>query len=344
MTIEVSSSRDGVTAILQTSQQWMDPAMRVAVDRLHPGPGLVSAFSFGWVEADGRPRGDNGGKGIRPALAGLAARLTGATAATAAPGAVAVEFVHAFSLMHDDIMDGDELRRHKATAWKVYGVGAAVLAGDALLALALDTLAQAPGGAPALRLLTRTLVELVNGQAADTAFEARPWGGPNGVSVDEYCAMAIGKTGSLLGCAAGVGALLGGGTRAQARALSEFGRHLGLAFQAVDDLLGIWGDPAVTGKPVFNDLRQSKKTLPVVAALAAGAPGLAELLALRPADGESLRRAADLIEAAGGRAFAGELAARELETALRLLERFDADSEAVRDLTILARYVVDRTS
>ncbi|MEO5878395.1 MAG: polyprenyl synthetase family protein [Streptosporangiaceae bacterium] len=340
MTIEVFSAYDGVTGILLESQQWMDPAMRAAVDRLHPDPGLVSAFTFGWVEVDGSPREDGGGKGVRPALAGLAARLVGATAETAAPGAVAVEFVHAFSLVHDDIMDGDELRRHQTTAWKAYGVGAAVLAGDALLALALDTLVRAPGGAAAVRLLTGTLLDLVNGQAADTAFETRPWSGPESVQVAEYCAMAVGKTGSLLGCAAAVGTLLGGGSPETADTMNLLGRHLGLAYQAVDDLLGIWGDPAVTGKPVFGDLRRGKKTLPVVAALAAGAPGLAVLLESRPADEEGLRLAADLI--AGGRAFTVALAERELAEALRLIAEIDGDSQVKEELTALARYLVDR--
>lgn len=342
MTMEIPCSLDHVAGILMESRQWMDPVVRAAMGRLHPGPGLVSAFAFGWVEADGSPRSDGGGKGVRPALAGLAARLVGSPAHAAAPGAVAVELVHAFSLMHDDIMDGDELRRHQETAWKAYGIGAAVLAGDALLALALDTLAQVPGGSSALRILTGTLVELVNGQAADTAFEARPWSGPNAVTVDEYCAMAVGKTGSLLGCAAAVGSLLGGGSQSQATVMSRFGRHLGLAFQAIDDVLGIWGDPTVTGKPVFNDLRQGKKTVPVLAALAAGAPGLTELLLARPFDEAALRQAADLIDRAGGKSRTLELAAAELDSALCLLDEFDSYPEAVRDLTALARYVVDR--
>lgn len=344
MTLEISSPLDGVAGILAESQQWMDPAMRAAVHRLHPGPGLVSAFTFGWVDADGSPRRGGGGKGVRPALAGLAARLVGAPAAAAAPGAVAVEFVHAFSLVHDDIMDGDERRRHQATAWKAYGIGPAILAGDALLALALDTLAHAPVGSSALRLLTGTLIELVNGQAADAAFEARPLTGPDAVTVEEYCAMASGKTGSLLGCAAAVGSLLGGGSPHQAEAMSRFGRHIGLAFQAADDLLGIWGDPAVTGKPVFGDLRQGKKTLPVVAALSAGSPELTDLLQTRPGGKARLRRAAELIEAAGGRAFAADLAAKELGCALDLITDLDGDPAAVRDLTTLAHFVVGRTS
>jgi len=317
----------------------MRPAMRDAADRLHPGPRQISRFTFGWREADGTPREGGAGKGMRPAFSALSAVAAGGRAQDAVPGAVAVEFVHAFSLVHDDIMDGDELRRHRTTAWKAYGVGPAILAGDGLLALALDTLARA-GNTDALVRLTSVLVELVNGQAADTSFEHRPWSGPDAVTVEEYCAMAVGKTASLLGCAASVGWLLGGGGREGAEKMDRMGRHLGLAFQAVDDLLGIWGEPEVTGKAVCNDLRQGKKSLPVVAALRAGDEELVRLLEARPADGQEARRAALLIERAGGRSYAEDLAERETAAALALID--EVGGPGGDELAALARYVVAR--
>ncbi|MCD0448441.1 polyprenyl synthetase family protein [Actinocorallia sp. API 0066] len=329
----------GITGILDDTRRWMRPAMIDTANRLHPGPRQISGFTFGWREADGTPRDGDGGKGVRPALAGLAATAAGGRPEDAAPGAVAVEFTHAFSLVHDDIMDGDELRRHRQTAWKAYGVGAAVLAGDGLLALALDTLART-GHAEAVRRLTGVLVELVNGQAADTAFEDRAWSGPHAVTVEEYTAMATGKTASLLGCAASLGWLLGGGDSAGAERMDAMGRHLGLAFQAVDDLLGIWGDPDVTGKAVHNDLRQGKKSLPVVAALRTDTEGLADLLAARPDDDARALRAADLIEKAGGRRFTEELAERELTAALAVIDQLGGPAAAA--LTALAEYVVRR--
>ncbi|GAB3659601.1 polyprenyl synthetase family protein [Actinocorallia lasiicapitis] len=313
--------------------------MHAAVERLHEGPRLVSSFTFGWGEGDVSP-GRGGGKAVRPALAGLAASASGGVPEDAAPGAVAVEFVHAFSLVHDDIMDGDETRRHRPTAWMRYGVGSAILAGDGLLALALDTLARAGRGS-ALRRLTGTLVELVNGQAADLAFEGRPWDGEGAVGIEEYCAMAMGKTGSLLGCATAVGWLLGGGDEEGADRMEKVGRHLGLGFQAADDVLGIWGDPELTGKPVFNDLRQGKKSLPVIAAMSQGAPGLADRLAARPDDPDSAAEAAALIEQAGGRTFTENLAAEELDAALAILA--ELDSPAARDLEVLAAFLVNRT-
>ncbi|GAA3196554.1 polyprenyl synthetase family protein [Actinocorallia longicatena] len=345
MTLNTVSCSLGVTDLLAESRLWMEPAMRSAVARLHDGPRTISGFAFGWPEQEG-PTGagkgsSGGGKGIRPAIAGLAARAAGGKAEDAAPGAVAVEFVHAFSLIHDDIMDGDETRRHRTTAWKAFGTGPAILAGDGLLALALDTLAHATKGSSITRL-TRTLIDLVNGQAMDTAFESRPWAGPDAVTADEYCAMAVAKTGSLLGCATAVGWLLGGGDEEGAERMDLIGRHLGLAFQAIDDVLGIWGDPAVTGKPVHNDLRQGKKTLPVVAALVNGAPGLALRLAARPSGGREARRTADLIESYGGRLHTEALAERELNAALSLITALP--SPATADLELLARYLVTRRS
>lgn len=339
MALEVLAPQERSPRILEDAKRWIRPAMRSAADRLHPDPRQISRFTFGWRDADGAVLPGEGGKGVRPALAGLAAAAAGGAPEDAVPGAVAVEFVHAFSLVHDDIMDGDELRRHRQTAWKAYGIGPAVLAGDGLLALALDTLART-GNADAVLRLTSVLVELVNGQAADTAFESRPWSGPDAVTVEEYREMAVGKTASLLGCAASIGWLLGGGDREGAEKMDRMGRHLGLAFQAVDDLLGIWGETEATGKAVYNDLRQGKKSLPVVAALRSGDEELARLLEACPAEDDEARRAALLIERAGGREYAEELAERELAAALAIIDEVGGPGGA--EMAALAHYIVSR--
>jgi geranylgeranyl diphosphate synthase, type I len=338
------------TATLERCRRLVTPALRDTVDRLHPQIGRLVEFTLGWRNADGTPRQDGGGKGFRPALAVLSAEAVGAPADSAISAAVAVEMVHVFSLVHDDIMDGDEQRRHRHTAWKAFGIGPAVLAGDALLALAIETLARAadPTRSMAMQAISATLVDIVNGQAADLSFETRPWTGPRAVTVSEYSAMAGCKTGSLLGCAAGLGALLGGGPAETAVALTQMGRHLGLAFQAIDDLLGIWGDPAVTGKPVFSDLRQRKKSLPVVAALTDESAARRRLMTLLEASPvatdaeETMRNAADLIEEVGGRSFTAALAQRHLHLALRILENSAADRAAAARLTELSEFVITR--
>lgn len=337
-----SGSGASPVEVLGRVRALLEPALRDAVAGLHPWGGDMAAFSLGWTEADGTPAGAQGGKALRPALAVLCAEAVGGSPEQAVPGALAVELVHAFSLVHDDIIDHDEQRRHRDSVWKAFGVGPAVLTGDALLALAINRLA-ATGNGPAMHRLSAALVELVNGQTEDMAFEDRPWTGRNAVTLDEYCAMAARKTGSLLGCAAAVGVTLGGGSAAQADQVHEVGRELGVAFQIADDLLGIWGDPDVTGKPVYSDLRRGKKTLPVLAALAAGghaAGDLADLLAAGATGDEPVRQAAQLIEEAGGRAFAMELADRRVAAALAAL---DACLPSATTLRALCLTLVDRT-
>lgn len=325
------------------------PALTAAVERLHPYPGEMAAFSFGWCEVGGGPAArPGGGKGVRQAMAVLGAEAAGAPGAAAVPGAVAVELVHAFSLLHDDIMDGDETRRRRATVWKAYGTGPAVLAGDALFALAVQTLTESPGphGGAAIRQLSVALGDLVRGQAEDLLFESRPWTGPDAVRTAEYRAMAEAKTGALLGCAAALGAVLAGAPEPVVTALDRAGRHLGVAFQAVDDLLGMWGDPEVTGKPVHSDLRRRKKTLPVVAALAAEGPAARELAALlTDAPGTSdaaVRRAADLVERAGGRAATLAEAHHHLDAARAHLASVPLAPAAAGELLGLMPFLVDR--
>lgn len=349
MTLEASSSNIAgidVAAILSQCRFVVTPALHTALEQLPGGPRHAAGYALGLSEADGTPRTELGGKGLRPTITVLCSQAAGGTAQVAIAGAVAVELVHAFSLVHDDIIDGDERRRHRPSVWKEYGVESAVLTGDALLALAVHTLTAAEGSATATGYLTAALIDLVRGQADDMAFEKRPYDGPDAVTVEEYTEMAAGKTGALLGCSAAVGALLGGGSPAMADALTRIGRHLGVAFQAIDDLLGLSGDPAVTGKPILSDLRRGKKTLPVVHALQSGTSAgnrLAELLASRPSAPAALHQVARLIDAAGGRRFTRQQAKQHLDTALTLISAARLRPPAAQQLSALADFVVSRT-
>jgi geranylgeranyl diphosphate synthase, type I len=330
------------------------PALRAAVDRLEPSIARVAAYHLGWVDAEGNAMAGNGGKAVRPALAVLSAEAVAADAEVALPGAVAVELVHNFSLLHDDLMDGDEERRHRPTSWKVFGPAMAILAGDALLALAEDVLLEAPGetGPRAARHLTEATDRLITGQAEDISFEGRL-----DVSVGECMAMVGNKTGALLACSASIGAVLAGAPAESVEALSGYGYHLGLAFQAVDDLLGIWGQPEVTGKPAWSDLRQRKKSVPVAYALSSGGrvgERLAGLLGVagpadaRAAEGgprlseEDLALAAKLVQEAGGRDWTMAEAERQLGLALRRLDQVAVPAAARDELVGLARFVTSR--
>ena len=283
----------------------VSPAIEAAIGRLTPDVRVVAAYHFGFADAEGNPTGGGSGKALRPALALLSARATGAPPERGVTAAVAVELVHNWSLLHDDIMDGDTERRHRPTAWTVFGVGAAILAGDALLALAQDLLLEdgTPQGPWAARCLSAAVQRLISGQGADLAFEKR-----DDVTLAECLEMAGDKTAALMACACSIGAVHLGAPPTLAMALAGFGAHVGLAFQLTDDLLGIWGAPEVTGKPVRADLRARKKSLPVVAALTSGTPEAADLHALltdpQPLSEDDLIRAADLVVAAGGKQWA----------------------------------------
>ncbi|KAA2265673.1 polyprenyl synthetase family protein [Solihabitans fulvus] len=340
---EVSAEGRPAREVVAWSRALVAPALRAAVDSLPESMRHVAGYHFGWTDEEGRPAGASGGKAIRPTLALLAADAVGGDPVDAVPAAVAVELVHNFSLLHDDVMDGDLTRRHRRTVWSVFGVGQAILVGDALASLAVDVLAASghPASTEAIRRLSAAVIALVEGQAADLAFEKRPH-----VAVAECLRMAEGKTGALLGCACALGALFGGGTPGQVGRLGDFGERLGLAFQFVDDLLGIWGDPVQTGKPVFSDLQSRKKSLPAVAALASDSPAARELGALyrreQPLSGTDLDRAAELIDLAGGRAWSRAQADDLAGEALGHLRSASPTPRAAAELGELTALVVRR--
>src|SRR5487761_1375948 len=296
------------------------PATEAALGQLSPGVRRVAAYHYGLADADGNPVREGSGKALRPALALLSARAAGAAPERGVTPAVAVEPGHNLSLLHDDIMDGDTERRHRPTAWTVFGVGAAILAGDALLALAQDLLLEdnAPQGLWAARCLSAAVQRLIAGQGADLAFEKR-----DDVGLTECLTMAGDKTAALMACACSIGAVHLGAPPTLAMALAGVGAHVGLAFQLTDDLLGIWGAPEVTGKPVRADLRARKKSLPVVAARSSGSPAAAELgeLLARPGQlsEEDLVLAARLVEDAGGKSWTEGEAAAQLAAAEKCL-------------------------
>ncbi|MFJ3232739.1 family 2 encapsulin nanocompartment cargo protein polyprenyl transferase [Streptomyces sp. NPDC086787] len=333
--------------ILEQARGRVDPELRAALESLPGAMRRIGLYHFGWQHADGTPAAGNAGKAIRPALVLTAATALGGPTAgeRAVRAAAAVELVHNFTLLHDDVMDRDASRRHRPTAWTVFGVPDAILAGDALQALALRLLAEDPhpaSGAAATRLVD-CVIELCEGQQADTALEKRD---PAEVTLDEVLTMAEAKTGALIGCACAVGALYAGAGEDEVAALDAFGRQAGLAFQLIDDVIGIWGDPSRTGKPAGADLAARKKSLPVVAALTSGTPAAAELAELyaRAYDEKDLERTALAVERAGGRDWAQTQAADRMGRAMQELARAVPDPESAGGLLTLAEFVTRRSS
>ncbi|HWD78744.1 MAG TPA: polyprenyl synthetase family protein, partial [Kribbella sp.] len=193
--------------LLARGRTLVEPSLRQALSRLDDRTRLVAAYHFGWCDADGRPITGSTGKAIRPGLALLVAEAVSGAPDPGVPGGVAVELVHNFSLIHDDLMDRDTVRRHRRTVWSVFGDATAVLVGDALACLAGEVLAEcdSPYAAHAGQALAVATRELIRGQVLDVAFEQR-----TDVQLPECVDMAYGKTGSLLGASAEVGAILAG--------------------------------------------------------------------------------------------------------------------------------------
>lgn len=286
-----------------------------AVALLHPDVAEVCRYHLGWGSTGGT------GKRIRAAMAALSAHSVGAPGSVAIAAGAAVELVHQFSLLHDDIMDGDRQRRGRDAAWVTFGTGAALLAGDALLVQAVSTIAAAPapGTAAAIRRLLAALADTVNGQADDLALERRP---AREVTAADYLGMARGKTGALLGCAAALGAALAGAPEDTTETLGRVGEALGVAFQITDDIIGLWGERATTGKPVGADLLRGKKTLPVLLAVGSGTAAgqrAADLLDSGGLDEHGLPGLLALLESAGARPHAEAAAAHHMHQATTAL-------------------------
>jgi geranylgeranyl diphosphate synthase type I len=323
--------------LLADARCLVEPALHSAVDTLAPDLREVASYHFGWQDLGDGNGSRGGGKALRPALAFGCARAAGGPARAAIPAAAAVELVHNFSLLHDDIMDGDSMRRHRPTAWSVFGVSRALLTGDALFVLAVE-LVNAGAAAAALRA---SLLELCAGQSDDLAFESRAE-----VSLQQCIDMVEKKTGSLFGVACQLGALAVTGDLRMATLYREFGRRLGIAFQLVDDILGIWGLESQTGKPVLSDLRSRKKSLPVVAALSSSTAAGRELNILYQSgavlDDRQLSHACDLVETAGGRTWAAAEATRQCARALEALDAAGPEPRGLADLKALAEMVTTR--
>ncbi|HEY1650393.1 MAG TPA: polyprenyl synthetase family protein [Acidimicrobiales bacterium] len=342
----------GVSDVLARCRRAIEPALAASVERLSPELCLIARYHLGWCDPEGRPISAPAGKGIRPTLAMLGAEAVGADPDVGVLGGAAVELVHNYSLIIDDVIDGDTERHHRPTVWSVFGVPQAIVAGDALQVLAHQVLLEAPAevGAAASAALAAATATMIAGQSDDIAFETRP-----NVTVEQCTAMSSAKTGALLGCATSIGAILGAAPGDAVAALRDYGRNLGLAFQAVDDLLGIWGDPAQTGKPKGSDLRQHKKSMPVVFALTTTGSEAEELRALivgpddasnlgAPLSADEVARATYLVEACGAKEWTTMSAKTHLDVALGALERVPLSRAAHRNLADLAVFVVERES
>ncbi|MHB1293608.1 MAG: polyprenyl synthetase family protein [Anaerolineae bacterium] len=309
-------------------------------------------YHMGWVNQRFEPEPADRGKRLRPLLCVLACEAVGGDWRRALPAAAALELVHNFSLIHDDIEDDSSERRHRTTVWTVWGLAQGVNTGDAMWALArmAPSRLRARGydADTCLRvceILDATCLELCTGQYLDISFEAVP-----SVSTAEYLRMVAGKTAALLAAAPAIGATLGGADGAAVESMRAFGFSLGLSFQMVDDILGIWGDPAVTGKPVASDVLTKKKTLPVLYAqaweLEHSQRDLERLYARPTLTAEDIPVVLALLERAGALAYTRERVRAHYDEAMAHLAQVTpppAGAPALEALRTLASGLVDRS-
>ncbi len=337
-----------VSAPLARYRRDVDAFLRTFLDRRHPTLlRRMTRYHMGWEDEEGQPA-ENAGKGLRPSLLLLACEAVGGDWRRAVPAAAAVELVHNFSLVHDDIQDRDRERHHRPTVWTLWGEAQAINAGDALLALArLALLRLHDEGVSsditlqAARLLDGRTLEMVEGQVMDLEFEAAAH-----VGLDEYLSMIERKTGALFDCALHVGALVGGADRETAETLGRAGRLLGLAFQARDDMLGVWGAETRTGKEPAADIRRRKKSLPIVYALNSGDPAAVEAVnrsfahdIVTDADVSAVLRSLDSI---GAQSYCTGQAGKHKAAALALLEGLPLDEGRAAELREIAEFLLER--
>lgn len=327
-------------------RQAVNAEMKAVLQATHETPtsfyGMLH-YHMGWRDEDLQPADVNAGKQIRPVMCLLACQAAGGDWQQAVPAAAAIELLHNFSLIHDDIEDASPTRRGRKTLWTIWGMEQAINAGDAMFALAHLALGRlvergvsAATAVTALRRFDETCVALTQGQHADMDFERREV-----VSVDEYLAMITGKTAVLVSLCTELGALIAGADRQTVGHYAEFGRNLGLAFQVIDDILGIWGDEALIGKSASTDILTKKKTLPVLYGLNHNGV-LRQLYEQEQTDEAFVQQAIQVLNTTGARDYAIERATYYSETALQHLEAAEPSGPAHTALNQLSAMLLQR--
>lgn len=320
----------------------IEMAMREALDKTEAATADLFAdrdlslygmlrYHLGWANPDFSAADSDGGKRIRPLVCVLACLAAGGDAEAAVPTAAAIELLHNFTLIHDDVQDRSLTRRHRRTVWSLYGEGQAINAGDAMFAISQLPLLGSSDGSKAIppetvirlsRAFNETVLRIVEGQVLDLGFEDR-WD----ITAADYQRMIRGKTATLVSFSAWAGSTIAGVDDVRAGKFAAFGQALGLGFQVRDDLLGIWGEPDVTGKPAADDIRRRKKSLPIVMLASEAVPADRELLL-------------NLYQQP-------ELDAGDVETILSLLRRYEVDDRVQQEVEryhVEARQLLDEAA
>jgi geranylgeranyl diphosphate synthase type I len=334
-------------------QNRIDNALRAELVGLEPAIYDIHRYYMGWQEIDGSDSNSMGGKRMRPTLAMLAADAVGGDLERATPIAVALEYVHNFSLIHDDLEDMDRVRHHRPTVWAVWGEPAAIVSGNAMLKIA-DAAAwklrevgvEEDVALEAESVLTNHYLKMMEGQYLDISFETEV-----SVSVDQYLDMIERKTGALIEASIYLGGLVAprsGPDRAKATALKAIGYDLGRIFQIRDDVLGVWGGEE-TGKPVGADIKRKKKALPAVHALSTSTGATADRIqeifrSEGDLDEEDVHVVLEVMDDLGTQDYCQTMAEQRWVECKRMIESLELSGRTASEFTELGEFLLIRES
>lgn len=339
-----------INEILNKYTSDIDDTIRGLLERApHHIRGIIS-YHFGWVDQNFEPANFERGKMFRPTISLLVFEALTGHYKEALPVAAAIEIIHNFSLIHDDIEDNDVERRGRSTAWTIWGVPRVINAGDFLYSLAYTALYQLDPNKfrperifSVLRLINEACLALTEGQDLDLRFETI-----QAVSTEMYIDMVYKKTGALIEAAILSGAKLGTSNEEIVRNYHEFAHNIGIAFQIRDDILGIWGDTAETGKSSVNDLRKKKKTLPVIYMFDKSSGSRRKTLedcysTPAPLSDKEIEFVRESLEWADAYNYTNSIAFSYRQKAFYALDRVDISNQAQSELKTIARFLVDRS-
>jgi len=302
-------------------------------------------YHFGWIDEKGNPQQGWAGKAVRPTLCLLACKAVGGDWHDALPAAAAIELVHNYSLVHDDIQDDDRERRHRPTVWSVWGKPQGINTGNVMRILAnvsIRRLNVPPAKQVHIQsLLDEATIRLTEGQFYDIDFEKRI-----DITSEEYLRMIRGKTAALIACALETGAEIGTADRQTIDGLRQFGWNMGCAFQMRDDYLGIWGEPQNTGKPLWGDIRRRKKTLPVVYGMENVSGGMKKDLLRFYSDGvqaeEAVNTVVGILEKTGAREYTVKMTGHFVREAEKVLSNLPVGRAAIQDFVRVLHFIAER--
>lgn len=347
-----AASHQGLPSFFARYQSTVDNALRNEISDLAFPLYDTHRYYMGWTDTEGNPAEGGGGKRLRPTLTLLACESTGGNIDLALPIAVSLEYIHNFSLIHDDLEDQDRYRHHRLTVWAVWGESTAIVSGNAMLKVAdramrrlLTCGVEQRVALEAQRELTSGYLRMMEGQFLDIDYEQRA-----SITVDDYLAMIERKTGALIESAIYLGALVGmpgDGNRGLAEEFRKVGHDLGRIFQIRDDVLGVWGG-AETGKPVGADIQRKKKALPAVHALShatgASKKQLDQIFGQDELSGSDVEDVLEIMESLRTQEYCQSLAAERWQRARDVLQSLEIPVQARREFEELGEFLLVRDS